>query len=42
LAGFDHESLDRVLRDMLSADIESGSFSKRVDSLIEVARQQGC
>jgi hypothetical protein len=39
LAGFDLESLDQVLRDneMLSPDIEIGSLSKRVDSLIEVA-----
>jgi Effector-associated domain 1 len=43
LAGFDHESLDQVLRDtdMLRPEVETGSFAKRVDSLIEVARQQG-
>ena len=43
LAGFDHESLDRVLadNDMLRPEVETGSFAKRVDSLIEVARQQG-
>jgi Effector-associated domain 1 len=44
LAGFDHESLDQVLRDkeMPSHDVvDTGSFARRVDSLIEVARQQG-
>ena len=43
LAGFDHESLDQVLRDndMLRPEVETGSFAKRVDSVIEVARQQG-
>ena len=43
LDGFDHESLDQVLRDndMLRPEVETGSFAKRVDSLIEVARQQG-
>ena len=43
LAGFDHDSLDQFLGDnnMLSPDIGTGSLRKRVDSLIEVARQQG-
>ena len=44
LAGFDHESLDQVLRDkeMPSHDVvDTGSLARRVDSLIEVARQQG-
>ena len=43
LAGFDHDFLDQFLGDnnMLSPDIGTGSLRKRVDSLIEVARQQG-
>ena len=40
LDSFDHESLDPGLRDndMLRPEVETGSFAKRADSLIEVAR----
>ena len=44
LSGFDHVSLDQVLRDndMNHASIATGpDFEEHVDSLIEVARQQG-